>query len=358
MKRNHFIDVLKGICIIFVIITHYNWSNEARMDYLFPFWIDMAVPIFMILSGYVYANSFERKGISSIGQAYQLKFVLDKIIRYTVPFLIAYVLEIIICAVRSEAMSAEEIFVVFWQGGLGPGSWYFPVMLQFIFTFPVVYFIIKKYDAYGLLICAIINVIYGFLPKPYEMSYDCYRLLLFRYLLVIAFGCYLHLKKGQVKKVWGVLSCLCGIAFLVALCYMGYMPKLIRFWPKTSYAACLYIMPLAAVMLNKCKKGWLPFEVIGKASFNILLAQMVYYRFFAKYIYAQIDNKLLELLAGIAISLVAGVIFYYIETPITKFVIKKADQCMEKERKVGLVEWWNRHFYAGKPEVVEKQKKA
>ena len=277
MKRNHFIDVLKGICIIFVIITHYNWSDEARMNYLFPFWIDMAVPIFMI---------------------------------------------------------------------------------QFIFTFPVVYFIIKKYDAYGLLICAIINVIYGFLPKPYEMSYDCYRLLLFRYLLVIAFGCYLHLKKGQVKKVWGVLSCLCGIAFLVALCYMGYMPKLIRFWPKTSYAACLYIMPLAAVMLNKCKKGCLPFEVLGKASFNILLAQMVYYRFFAKYIYAQIDNKLLELLAGIAISLVAGVIFYYIETPITKFVIKKTDQCMEKERKVGLVEWWNRHFYAGKPEVVEKQKKA
>ena len=58
MKRNQFIDVLKGICIIFVIITHYNWSNAARLKYFFPFWIDMAVPIFMIISGYENANCF------------------------------------------------------------------------------------------------------------------------------------------------------------------------------------------------------------------------------------------------------------------------------------------------------------
>lgn len=37
MKRNNFIDTLKGICIIFVVITNFSWSNEERLHLLFPF---------------------------------------------------------------------------------------------------------------------------------------------------------------------------------------------------------------------------------------------------------------------------------------------------------------------------------
>lgn len=347
MKRNHFIDVLKGICIIFVIITHYAWSDTARLNYLFPFWIDMAVPIFMIISGYVYANSFERKEIRSIGQAYTLRFTADKIIRYTIPFLVAYTAEIIIQAVSSKGISLSGIFWGLWRGGIGPGSWYFPIMIQFVFTFPVIYFIIKKYDAYGLFLCGMINVVYALLPKPYGMSYGCFRLLLFRYILVIAFGCYLYLRKNQIKKIWGILSFVCGTVFLIALCYLGYTPKLIIFWPRTSYAACLYIMPIIAILLNRCKRGFKPLEIIGKASFNILLTQMVYYMYFAKYIYAAVDNKLIELLAGIGISLVIGVIFYYAEAPVTKFIVKKTNTFLDKRRtKNTLTTWWNTHFYA------------
>ncbi len=345
MKRNQFIDVLKGICIIFVIITHYNWSNAARLKYFFPFWIDMAVPIFMIISGYVYANSFTRKNIDSIGKAYNLQFTIDKIIRYTIPFLIAYSVEIIILAVSQKGISLASIFWGLWQGGFGAGSWYFPIMIQFVFTFPVIFFIIKKYDAYGLFLCGIINIIYALIPKPFGMSYACFRLLLFRYILVIAFGCYLYLKKNQIKKIWGILSFMSGIIFLIALCYQEYTPKFIIFWPRTSYAACLYIMPVIAILLNRCKFGVEPLELLGKASFNILLTQMVYYMFFAKYIYAAIENKFIELLVGIGISLAIGVVFYYVETPITKFVLKKTDYYLGKNRTHTLSKWWNTHFY-------------
>ena len=62
-KRNRFIDLLKGICIIFVIITHLQWTNEEYDKFFFNYWRDMAVPILMIVSGYVYSLSFERKRI-------------------------------------------------------------------------------------------------------------------------------------------------------------------------------------------------------------------------------------------------------------------------------------------------------
>ena len=93
-RRNHFIDILKGICIIFVIISHFSWTAEERLKYLFPFWIDMAVPVFMIISGYVYSFSYKRNSINRLEDAYLMKNTLSKIVRYTVPFIITYSIEI------------------------------------------------------------------------------------------------------------------------------------------------------------------------------------------------------------------------------------------------------------------------
>ena len=77
-QRLYCIDILKGICSIFVIITHYNWQETERLKFLFPFWIDMAVPVFMIISGYLYAKSYKKKEISNIGSAYLLENILNK----------------------------------------------------------------------------------------------------------------------------------------------------------------------------------------------------------------------------------------------------------------------------------------
>lgn len=35
--RETVVDVLKGISVIFAIITHYNWSEKQRLIWLFPF---------------------------------------------------------------------------------------------------------------------------------------------------------------------------------------------------------------------------------------------------------------------------------------------------------------------------------
>lgn len=71
-RRYHSIDFVKGICILFIIITHYTWEEAERLKYLFPFWIDMAVPIFMVVSGFVYTKSFQKNHINTIENAYRV----------------------------------------------------------------------------------------------------------------------------------------------------------------------------------------------------------------------------------------------------------------------------------------------
>lgn len=60
-ERCHSIDFIKGICIILVIISHYRWTDYERLRWMFPFWVDMAVPIFMVITGYLHSKSFQKK---------------------------------------------------------------------------------------------------------------------------------------------------------------------------------------------------------------------------------------------------------------------------------------------------------
>lgn len=101
-QREYFFDILKGICIIFVIIAHSGWGATLEKRLLFPFWIDMAVQIFMIISGYVCSKSLKRKQIQNFEDAYARKYILRRFIRFTCPFAILYTVEIILYSKNGE----------------------------------------------------------------------------------------------------------------------------------------------------------------------------------------------------------------------------------------------------------------
>ena len=58
--RNSLIDYLKAICVIFVCYTHCIHSESFRQLFIFPYFIAMAVPIFMLISGLNFSNSQKR----------------------------------------------------------------------------------------------------------------------------------------------------------------------------------------------------------------------------------------------------------------------------------------------------------
>lgn len=323
--REFFLDVLKGICIIFVIVEHYAWGIK-KLKLLFPFWIAMAVPMFMIISGYAYTKSYERTKVVRLRDAYMPLEILRKIIRYTIPYATVFVLHSFYRAYKGQiTISITQMCGGFLTGGYGPGSYYYPIMIQFIFVFPVIFLCIKNYGKRGLLICWITNILYELFQNFFNMVEGHYRLLLFRYIFVIAVGCFFalgyHISKG-IQVVMFVV----GACFLITTSYMGYEPILFTYWTSTCVLACLYVVPIASILfqrLPKVKRRFWGIEIIGKASFDIFLTQMVYYNCMTEYTYANISNRGLQLLANIFICVTVGVIFYYIENPITTRIMQK-----------------------------------
>lgn len=73
-----------------------------------------------------------------------------------------------------------------------------------------------------------------------------------------------------------------------------------------------------------------PLELAGKASYNIFLVQMVFYRFAASFFYNRISNRYVLYLLFVPICLGGGVVFYLVETPLTKSVIKLSEKIIQR----------------------------
>ncbi|MCM1404381.1 MAG: hypothetical protein NC133_02670 [Prevotella sp.] len=142
--RNRAIDLLKGVCILFVVITHFSWTANERLMLGFPFWINMAIPIFMLVAGYVNTLSYLRKNITGLDQAFSVKNWLKSFVRYTLPFLIIFALESIYHLVLGTGIVWYEYLAALLSGGWGPGSYFFPIMVQFLIVFPFIFKIIQN----------------------------------------------------------------------------------------------------------------------------------------------------------------------------------------------------------------------
>lgn len=318
------LDVLKGICIIFVIITHYGWGENQRLYGLFPYTIDMAVPVFMIISGYVFANAYIKKGITHFEDSYDISIILKRIIRYTLPFLIAYIIELLLFYFEGVQLETVDIIAGFFLGGFGPGSYYFPIMIQITFFLPIILFSMYKNPRIGLVFWFVFNAFYEFIKTLVGLDQSIYRLSLFRYTFILSFGCFLFLQKNKkINKalMWGAFAI--GFSFILITQYLGYKTRIINTdWSCTSFMVGLYIAPI--VMLIIYKFGTFSFkilEIIGKASYNIFLTQLVYYSTASGYITKYTDNIVIHVIFNIAVCVLAGILFYLIENRITKKII-------------------------------------
>ena len=328
------LDAIKGICIVFILVAHYNWSEGERLLFLFPFWINMAVPAFMVISGYVYTKSYLKKEIVNFEGMYKKTILIEKIVRYTFPFFLVYIVEAAARIYMHQLdLNLLEIIFDFLRGGAGHGGYYYPIMLQFIFCFPIIYGIINYNAERGLFICLGINFVYEVIQRAYSMNEECYRLLIFRYFFLISYGCYLALRKKKLQRIYYVIGIAVGILYIVLVQYMGVTPFITIYWSGTSFIACLWFLPVINIIIQNGKFISRPLETLGKASYNIFLMQKLYYGGGAALIYARVGNRVVQFIISLLICLVFGIAFYYIETPLTKYVMKKVKilTCKETE---------------------------
>lgn len=316
-KHIYLIDYLKAVSILMVIITHYAWEDKINAWFLFG--INMAVPIFMLVSGYNFSASNLRKTGGKLKEMYDYKVLFPKIIRFTRPFACIFVLEIILKMIKGEKYSLADIALRFFEGGYGPGSYYYPIMMQLLLVFPIIYLLVSKLKWIGVLLAAQMNFVYEVVIHRAEVEVEDYRLMVFRYLFYIALGCYLFFYlKDKIPKIVLLLMMAVGSGYLVAVYYFDYEPRVFTYWTRTCMVTALYIFPV----IYYCFRHYMDFKIsgkigealseIGKASYHIFLVQMVYYHFEFGAIFGQLAVPL-QVIGNVLFCLTVGYLFYYLE---------------------------------------------
>ena len=244
-QRERIVDLLKGICILLVCFTHYRWDSAEREAFLFAWWVDMAVPVFMILSGYVYGRSCFNKNLTALSHAYAPRLLWNKILRLTLPVVLIYAATLIGDFYRYGEIS-YPIVHTFLQGGQGPGAYYYPVMMQIVFTLPLIHRVVTRYEEKGLLLCLLANAAYEVLHVVYLVPVESHRLLMFRYIFLLAAGCFLSIGK-PLKIPYQIGMVLVGVGFNLAYLYGGYEPTYLIHWTTTAFVPAMMIVRPALV---------------------------------------------------------------------------------------------------------------
>lgn len=280
-QRIEFLDYLKAVCVIMVIVTHYDWTDKTTP--FFTMLINMAVPVFMIVSGYNFAMSNRRKAEGKLSKMYGWSMIKPKLVRFLVPFFSICLIEIALLALEDKSIHPFRIFLL---GAYGPGSYYVPVMLQLLVIFPIIYFLVQKNAVLGIALAGMGNLLFEIAVKVFEIDKYYYRLSIGRYLLLIAFGCYLYLHpEHRVKRYQMWTMFLVGLAYIIAV--FGFDQELILFdyWKTTAMPVAFYIFPIVILLFRRFYHSTIPgvlgrlFTWIGQASYHIFLVQMVYYHF-------------------------------------------------------------------------------
>ncbi len=310
-KRNHFVDISKGLAIIMVTVTHYSWESAERLQFYFPYWISMAVPIFMIVTGVMSSASFERKGVGTLQEAYAPRLLVQKKIRYTMPFLCMFLAEVVLKLAQGQVYSPVQLCKLFITGGIGVhGTYYYPVLMQLVFLIPIIWYIVKKWK-WGIGACFLLNLILEYWKNVIGMEKDEYRLMAFRYIFAIAMGCFIHIYKDK-KMTWAwILMWLVGVSYIWKVNYTDYKPEILNRWTNTSMMTIFYMAPIFVLGMRKLaniKCKWL--ENIGKASYHIFLFQIIYYNFVGPHVMACIGSRAVELVFGVITCLAGGYGFY------------------------------------------------
>lgn len=283
-KRIFLIDFLKAICVIFVIITHSDFLNDAMLDKTGLFYllaVNKAVPVFMFLTGYVYVLSNSNKSADE-----QFDRLFYRFMRFTIPALVAYLLFVAIWAISEGGLNLSLVIERFFISDYGRGSYYYPLMVQFLFLAPLMFGLIKKYGKKGVLYIGLANLIYELFCTFVGINISLYRILVFRYLLIIAFGMYMAHTRRKKHKIWVFIAMLfVGLVYILLPYFTSYEYKLFTIspWNKSGMMSAFYV---AAVMFLLFKlfgkfegRDFISSFIskIGQASYHIMYTQMIYF---------------------------------------------------------------------------------
>lgn len=312
-KRIYQFDYLKAIAILAVITTHITFSFDVTKTVLFPFFIDMAVPIFMIISGYVNACSFDKN--QSVRECYSKSVMGRKILAIGIPYILFFILEVIGHKLYNIPFSTTELLYGFLTGGWGKGSYYIFLQLQLLLIFPILLQFLRKTSWWGVGILILIQMIYQWVIAVGRFE-EFYRLCLLRCLIFVIAGILLYWYMDRIKIRHLFLLGIIGLLLIAWVSYDSVTHVLFPFRRNTSMPTVVWASFLVCISYQKLKR--LPEVVdkcimkIGQSSLWILLVQILYYRFL-HHVQVAIENEVLRVIVNCVVCCSIGILFKEIE---------------------------------------------
>ncbi len=337
-ERIYCLDLIKGISIILVLSIHFVMRQGIKQELLAPFWLKGGVPLFIIVSGITHSRSLY--SVNHMEKAYGISRILKQITAYSVPFAIFYIYYTIKAGL--SGYSFIEWILGFINGGPGMGGYYYPLMIQMVFIFPVIFWTIKKYSKIGLLIFFIINFCYQIVQMSYSIGIETYRLVLFRYIFLLAYGAYFYkqfIDNSQYKIMWSVYSVafILGLGFIYYVDYSGYTPLFIPDFVDTSYIAGFYWISVFCLIFILGKGiRFRILEYFGRASWHIYLIQMLFWKFYYPDIRDMLSNNFYRYCVSIISCCLIGLFFFHVECYVRCRISNCLHELMISVQKEGL----------------------
>lgn len=332
-KNIDLLDLLKGFAILSVIYLHSGFSAATSKAVLAPFLFNLAVPIFMIVSGFTYSISLSRiEGSKSVLKTYySFNNLYRKLIRILPCYLIIFAIELIASPYEfTNGRSVLKFFYCLCTGGyLFPGSYYIPILIQLILIFPLLKILYNKLKAKAFIPIIAFQLIYELTIHYLNIDSKYTRLLIIRYLAFIIGGIFIFdkYKTKNIKHKWAyIASFILGAAYIIIIGYLDFKPEIIfSEWTTTAIPTALYLVPVIMLLMFKFgEKNVHPlFCIIGKASYHIYLFQMIYFGIVKSKL--SVTRPLINCIIGVCFSVILGIIMYFIENKITKAIKTKKE---------------------------------
>lgn len=333
-KRMVLLDWIKAVAILCVIITHTDlYGRGIPINYMLNcLVVAMAVPVFMMISGYNMANSYivNRR---DAGGGYSIASLKRQILRIIPSYTLIYLMEIVFLFLNGETQNLgwKHIILFYIIGGKGPGGYYVPIMIQLFLIMPFLVSFVCKCPAKGLFSVFIVNLLFELLVKLVLFHPEIYRLFIGRYLFLLAMGVFLRTIKGK-KLPMGYLS----ISFAIGILYICvtnhfrlpdpnglYSWSFFKYWQMTAFPVAFYLFPFMYLLLDKLSgvqvKTWFGsiMQKIGSRTWYIYGVQMFYFLIVYEVYGVKYDLQkiplLFELFANFFLCISGGFLLYHLE---------------------------------------------
>lgn len=315
--RNGFIDFLKGLCIICVILTH-NLPVSVMKASVFIVWGAMAVPIFLLIQAYhVFNYDNNCRLIGKKPKSYKEHYNLSKLWRRIIkPFVLCTLFSgCLLIIIGHDPLKVLKAAIV--AGGIGPGSYYVWIYLQFFLLLPLCLTFVNKWGGVKFLfLFIIISQGIEWLCMYIKIPDGIYRLTCFRYLFLIYLG-YLWVsnKMAQTMTIGQIIMSLASLLILLILYYTtGSLRPFLHDTEWRSFHWICYFFPAFILpwilwrLYDKLSEKIKSFiSEIGSCSYEIFLIQMIVFSLYP-HLGISLNNHYVDLMIYFIITTIISII--------------------------------------------------